>query len=44
MTQKNQNSQKAQELAMEVLDQVNGGILLSKHLLPKRVLAWNSKL
>lgn len=29
----------AQELAMEVLDQVNGGILLSKHLLPKSVLA-----
>ena len=26
MTQKNQNSQKAQELAMEVLDQVNGGL------------------
>ena len=40
MTQKKQNSQKAQELAMEVLDQVNGGILLSKHLLPKRVLAY----
>ena len=39
MTQKNQNSQKAQELAMEVLEQVNGGILLSKHILPKSVLA-----
>ena len=26
MTQKNQNSQKAQELAMEVLEQVNGGL------------------
>ena len=44
MTQKNQNSQKAQELAMEVLDQVNGGILLSEDILPKSVLAWNSKL
>ena len=26
MTQKNQNSQKAQKMAMEVLDQVNGGV------------------
>lgn len=33
MTQKNQNSQKAQELAMEVLDQVNGGVCIRrKHI------------
>ena len=39
MEQNEKNCQKAQELAMEVLDQVNGGILLSKHILPKSVLA-----
>jgi len=39
MIQKNQNSQKAQKLAMEVLEQVNGG-LLSKRLLPKHVFAY----
>ena len=33
MTQKNQNSQKAQELAMEVLDQVNGGFKLHRPVL-----------
>ena len=42
MTQKNEMSARA--LSMEELENVNGGILLSKHLLPKRVLAWNSKL
>ena len=39
MEQNEKNCQKAQELAMEVLDQVNGGILLSKDILPKSVLA-----
>ena len=33
MTQKNQNSQKAQKMAMEVLDQVNGGFFHRKHIL-----------
>ena len=32
------------QVSMSELENVNGGILLSKHLLPKRVSAWNSKL
>jgi len=41
---KQMNEMSARALSMEELENVNGGILLSKHLLPKRVLAWNSKL
>jgi hypothetical protein len=33
-----------EQVSMSELEQVNGGILLSKHLLPKSVSAWNSKL
>ena len=33
-----------EQVSMSELENVNGGILLSKDILPKSVLAWNSKL
>jgi hypothetical protein len=36
---KQMNEMSARALSMEELEQVNGGILLSKHLLPNHVLA-----